>query len=461
MAMSKVSNLSALNAAITRAKKDRDRPFNPGEGPRPVLPLVAHLDERGVRAVWDAVSEILRHRPGLYNEFVSEGDLFDQIVDVVAQADEPLAFVDLVAAIETRLAEPARWLVAVPLANLLVPGGYLRIEENMAVLEASVQDPNWTSVGHSDPQRDPFAMFRDLKDRLDPGTRWEREDGRRGALDTRMTAKLIVVESGTERTALARATTHTRLALAMWCLLDPPNERTLWPSLGEWLPRPYFEAGMVHKPYESGKWTGTSVASGRISTEYQEYTVTDDAQKLAAPFSMMRLAETMLAPRAVLSAAWQLHLAERQPADIERTDELVHLHTAIDALCDLELGPNDHDTQKRWNAITGQFGVWEELKNVYRAEELQQAKQLGRDLRNITQHGSDDVLVNLGYPKGAKRQVQGRRELTGEQLSLARASFTLPVLRHGVRTVARRLAVDGIENGWADDRFAGFLRPVA
>jgi hypothetical protein len=459
--MSRVSDLKALNAAITRAKKDRDRPFDPGEGPRAVLPLVAHLDERGVRAVWGAVSEILRGRPVLYNEFISERDLFDQIVDVVAQADKPLAFVDLVAAIEARLAEPARWLVAVPLANLLVPGGYLRIEENVAVLEASVQDPNWTPLGHSDPQRDPFAMFHDLKDRLDPGTRWEREDGRRGALDTRMTAKLIVLESGTERTALARATTHTRLALAMWCLLDPPDKRTLWPSLGEWLPRPYFEAGIVHKPYESGKWTGTSVPSGRINTEYQEYTVTDDALKLGAPFSMMRLADTMLAPRAVLSAAWHLHLAERQPADIERTDELVHLHTAIDALCDLGLGPNDRDTQKRWNAITVRFGVWEELENVYRAEELQQAQQLGRDLRNITQHGSDDVLVNLGYPKGAKRQVRGRRELTGEQLSLARASFTLPVLRHGVRTVARRLAVDGIENGWADDRFAGFLGPGA
>jgi hypothetical protein len=53
--MSKVPNLEALNAAIMRAKQDRDRPFDPGEGPRPVLPLVAHLDERGVRAVWDAV----------------------------------------------------------------------------------------------------------------------------------------------------------------------------------------------------------------------------------------------------------------------------------------------------------------------------------------------------------------------------------------------------------------------
>lgn len=458
--MAKVPDLQALSAAITRAKRDRDRPFEPGEESRPVLPLVAYIDERGVRGVWGAVSEIRRHREDLYNEFVSERDLFDQIVDVVAEAEEPLDFAGLGTGIDARLAEPARWLVAVPLANFMVPGGYLRIEEDVAVLESSVQDPEWTPHGHSDPERDPFAMFHDLKDRLDGGVRWEREGGHRGALDTRMTAKLFVIESGTERSALARATTRARLALAVWCLLDPPGDKTLWPSLGEWLPRPYVEAGVVHKPYEPGKWTGTTVPSGRITTQYNEYTVTDKPERLAAPFVMMRQADTLLAPRAVLSAAWQLLIADRQPGGIQRTDELVHLHTAIDALCDIGLGPDDHDTQKRWNVVTQRFGVWEELKDVYRPEELDQAQRLGRDVRDVTEHGSDDVLVNLGYPKGARRQVQGKRELTGEQLSLARASFTLPVLRHGVRSVARRLAVDGIENGWDDSRFKGFFTRV-
>ena len=117
VAMSREPNLEALNAVINRATADRDRPFDPGEGPRAVLPLIAHLDERGTRAVWNAVSEILRRRPELYNEFVSERDRFDQIVDVVAQADEPLTFAGLVEAIATRLADPARWLVAVSLAN--------------------------------------------------------------------------------------------------------------------------------------------------------------------------------------------------------------------------------------------------------------------------------------------------------------------------------------------------------
>ncbi len=362
MPVSNPPSLDGLHAATHRAQEVRDRPFAPGEVSRPVLPLVSYLDEPGVRDIWAVVSEIRSRRAELYNEFVSEVDLFDQVVDVVAEAEEPLVFADLVRTIESRRAEPAHWLVAVPLANFLVPGGYLLIVEDVAALDMSVQDPKWTPSGHGDPQRNPFAMFHDLKDRLDPGVRWEREGSHRGALDTRMTAKLVIVESGTERTALARAATRTRLALAVWCLLDPPDETMLWPSLGEWLPRPYFEAGMVHKPYEPGAWTGTTTPSGRVSTQYQEYTVTDDAQKLAAPFWMMRHAETMLAPRAVLSGAWQLHLAERQPADVERTDELVHLHTAIDALCDLGLGPGDHDTQRRWRAITERFGVWKALR---------------------------------------------------------------------------------------------------
>ncbi len=38
------------------------------------------------------------------------------------------------------------------------------------------------------------------------------------------------------------------------------------------------------------------------------------------------------------------------------------------------------------------------MTGIYGQRELNEAKQLTRDLRTITQHGSDDILVNLGYP---------------------------------------------------------------
>jgi len=342
---------------------------------------------------------------------------------------------------------------------VLIPDGFVLIEKDRAALGMSVQDPDWTPVANKDPRQDPFAMFNGLQDRIDAGVRWTTGIKHPERLDTRMTAKLLLVESGTERAAIVRAVTRTRLALAVWCLLDPPDETMVWPMVGEWLPGSFLRAGIVHKPYEPGAWTGATSASGRSLTEYQEYTLTMDPLKLAAPFSMMRLAETMHAPRAALSGAWQLHLAERQPRDLERTDDLVHLHTAIDALCDVGLGPTDFETKKRWKVLAERFGAWTSLGSAYRASDIAAAQQLGRDLRDITQHGSDDVLVNLGYPEERVRQVQGKRELTGQQLALARARFTLPILRHGVRTVARALVTDGIANGWDDGRFRQFFQP--
>ena len=154
----------------------------------------------------------------------------------------------------------------------------------------------------------------------------------------------------------------------------------------------------------------------------------------------------------MLSAAWSLHLAERQPADQERTDSLSHLHAAVEAICDIGAGPG-HDGPRRWERITDRFGVWDEMRDHYGPRELSDAKQLTRDLRNITQHGSDDVLVNLGYPAEAIRPLSKQRSATGEDLAIARAVTAHGVLHEAVRTVVKRLAEDGIENGWDDDRF--------
>lgn len=236
--------------------------------------------------------------------------------------------------------------MAVPLTNLLVPGGYALLQKNVAALAMSVQDPDWTPLGNSDPPRDPFAMFHDLKDRLPEGVRWYPEAERDSRVDTRMTAKLFMVQTGTETAALSVAMTRARLALAIWCLLDPPDATTLWPAIGQWLPRPHIEAGIDYKLYEPGKFTGSARARGRWTHHYREYTVTADPVKLAAPFEMMRLAQTMIGPRAIVSAAWALHLAERQPSDLERTDVLVHLRAAIESLLRSSKGSQRHQRRE-------------------------------------------------------------------------------------------------------------------
>ena len=455
--MSSSSESRSLNAAVERAKTERHG-LKPGDQ---ILPLVEYLDDRGERATWRVVGRLRQQEPALYNRFLGERHLRDLVVDVVEDQDVAVDFSTLVRELERRADAAGEWLVAVPLANLLVPGGYLCIEEGVAALKMSLQDPDWKMWGNDDPANDPFALFHDLKDKLDEGVRWHREDHpHTGRLDTRMTAKLFIVQQGTETAALSVAMTKARLALAIWCLLDPPDSMKLWPSTGDWQPRPYVHDNVVYKLYEPGQWIGSAQARGRRSFHLGEYTVTDDPNRLKAPFEMMRLAEKMIAPRAVASAAWALHLAERAPADQERTDALVHLRSAIEAICDTGNGPTG-DGDRRWARITERFGVWKAMSGFYGQRDSKEAKRFARDLRNIAQHGSDDILVNLGYPPEAIRPMQDGRALTGEQLGLARAAAAYPVLHHAVREVVSRLARDGIADGWNDERFRRQFEPLA
>ncbi len=224
--------------------------------------------------------------------------LRDLIVDIAADQPAPIDFSILVQELERRADAAGEWLVAVPMANLLAPGGYLCIQQGVAALQMSVQDPNWQMWGSDDPARDPFALFHDLNDKLDEGVRWHRQDHpHTGRLDTRMTAKMFIVQRGTDTAALSVAVTKAGLALAIWCLLDPPGPMKLWPATAQWQPRPYIYDNVVYKLHEPGQWIGKARTQGRRSFHLGEYTITTDAARLKAPFEMMRLAESMAAPR--------------------------------------------------------------------------------------------------------------------------------------------------------------------
>jgi hypothetical protein len=82
------------------------------------------LDENGERATWRAVGELRQREPALYNRFVGERLLRDLLVDIVADHDGAMDFPILVEEVTRRAESAEEWLIAVPLANLLVPGGY-------------------------------------------------------------------------------------------------------------------------------------------------------------------------------------------------------------------------------------------------------------------------------------------------------------------------------------------------
>lgn len=81
-------------------------------------------------------------------------------------------------------------------------------------------------------------------------------------------------------------------------------------------------------------------------------------------------------------------------------------------------------------------------------------------MRNLTTHGSDDTLVNLGYPPELIRKLSGPRKgngegrtRSGEELSLAQTAAIYPVIATAVRLAASRVAQQGIESGWDDAVF--------
>lgn len=459
-------SLAPLHAAITRAAAEQKRPPATGEE-RPWLPVQAYVDERGMRDVWRAVGDLASLEPQLFNRFLGERTLADLIVETLAEVDNVPSWRELCEALERIANDQDRWLVSVPIANLMPPASYVELGPR-AGLGLATQERDWSPVG-GNPPLDPFAPHRHLGDRLSLGARWRREtfDGEETRVDTRRTCAIFIVEEGTREMALSVARTRARYALATWCLLKPPEEHELWPSFAEWLPQPYLHDAIDHKLFEQGEWMQKQRVHGRTITEYGLYELPADEVVLRAPFDAMEFAPERRCARALLSAAWSLYLAEREPNDLERTDRLLHIHAAIDALSDpsgAERRPRptllrrlfgrverEKPTQEnRWGRLTERYGIWRQMRNVYRQDELIAAQRLTLDLRNIGAHGADASLANLGYPAAAIRELRGGRVRTGEELALARAAASLPMITTAAHDAAVRLLRGALEHGWDD-----------
>ena len=223
----------------------------------------------------------------------------------------------------------------------------------------------------------------------------------------------------------------------------------------------YILRGTTRKLFEPGTWAKVrSAERGKGIYHYAEYELPRKPEIVHAPFEAMeRAAENRLCARAALSAAWSLFLAERKPQELERTDRIVLVSAAIEALCDLGRGPTGGG-KGRWEALSDRLGVWDEIRESYSDKEIEEAKSLARDLRNMTAHGSDDTLVNLGYPPELIRKLSRPRKgdeegrtRSGEELGLTQTAAIYPVIATAVRRAASRLAQQGIETGWDDAVF--------
>jgi hypothetical protein len=104
--------------------------------------------------------------------------------------------------------------------------------------------------------------------------------------------------------------------------------------------------------------------------------------------------------------------------------------------------------------VAANVDVWEGLDEIRLTKDrVRTLHERLRDVRNIAVHGSDAVLVNLGYPADAVRTMRGRRTVSGSELALAVIDSAWQPLGYAVPHVVRHLWLQAVDSGFDDVAF--------
>jgi hypothetical protein len=397
--------------------------------------------------------------PDVYDRYLYDRTIMDMIVDYLAHCERPPTLAQLVTELRRRSLSQSSWLIEVPLTNLEAPEDVLPLGFGRLLVRGDERRDAMRDGSHLDV----FAVHRHLGDRLPGRGRWLPAAGSRDtAVDTRATAFLHLVEEGTEELAVNLAETRAKYALAVWCLLKQPRmtkaARPTWPSATYWLPAPYLRYGPLHKPYEPrGTLTGGSSRRSAIITEHGLYRLTTRREVLMAPFEAMEKAHRgNQCALALLSAARSLYLAAAYATDFERTERIMHLWAAREALADPGRARGRGTADDRWDRLVKNLRLRGSLtKSGYDRAEVDAALALLHSIRDLATHRAEDVLVNLSFPSALSVHLHEARRLDADALALSRIVSAFPILYRLVWKAAMRLTEDAIKSGW-DER--GFHR---
>jgi hypothetical protein len=411
-----------------------------------------HLTPEDQALIWEVIRYLRREERELYRKFLHERTIFSIIVNHFAESAS-VEMVDLVAELWRRATNENTWLVDIPVTNLVLSRETVPLGPHAMLVRADAhRQPRPRFEGYL---KDVMPVRRHLGDQLTPYRRWltssrfwEQD------IDTRAFASLMLVERGIEEVAISLAESRARLALAMWCLLTPPRAQfhpsQPWPDVGRFVPAPFIELGTPRKLYTTrlgGQRRGAHI------TTYNPYNLTRSEPFQRAPFEAMDEARKgNQCALALLSAARSLYLAERVPNGLERTERLLHVWRAKEALCSRgRRGQGDND--QRWERVVLNLRLRGEMqRRGYAKEEIEEAFDLLRALRDLATHRSEDVLVNLDYPDQLKTQLR-QRELDANSLGLALVAADWPVLLMMVHVATRRLLKTAMKKGWDESWF--------
>ena len=445
--MAPTPDLGQLKQAVDEAVLASRRPPTPDAESWPFTFPHQHLAPEAWRQVYGVVRYVRQQHGALFQRFLRQGHIAFHIVDYLVDEREP-TLRDLVRALRAVANRESKWVISVPICNLTLPRETVPLGKYAMLVRTDATRGSERRFGSH--LAEPWAVERYLGDQMSPWPRWEKAS--RGIwrdvdIDTRMTAALTLVEEGVEELAVDVAQVRTRLAVAMWCVLKPPrvpgDPNPLWPSVGGWTPAPFLEYATLHKAYEPTMPRRASRRGNSIA-EHAEYRLTRSDVQLRAPFTAMdaALAGSRCA-LSLLSAARSLFLAQQVPNNLERTEQVLHVWCAREALTDPGRGHGDRN--ERWRHVTRNLRLESELvSRGYDRDEVRAAFKLSEGVRNLAAHRADDVLLNLNYP-GKLRAQRGP--------SLSAVASDWPILLVALRIAVRRLSKRAARVGWSDQWF--------
>lgn len=456
------ADLQALLPIVRVAERKVYEPPVPGMESWPHTFPHDHLSVNDWSIVWRVVREIRSASQDVFVQFLYERSIADFVVEYLAEAEGPVRGGSLLAELKARAEEQDVWLVNVPLVNVQAWHLHIPLGERCVLSRTNGEPPAETQRLVS--ERDPFAVERHLGDSIRPRGQWLRAGVISPVpIDTRATASLSIVASGTEELAFTVARSEARLMLALWCLLKPPkrteNSRPLWPTVGGWAPQPTLELGTQRKLFNPKNDRQGASQKGASITQYGPYVLTRSDRNLRSPAEAMRLARTgNQCALSLLSAARALYNAQRFPSDLERSEKVAEVWRAREALCDP--GPRGQGSAKqRWHALEKRLKIRSYLRGLgYDQSEIDAALDLNYAVRVLSAHRSDDVLVNLNYPPTLSSRSNDQKVRSGHDLALAAVASDGPIVLAAVRRATRALARVAISSGWDEVKFHSYFK---
>jgi hypothetical protein len=454
-------DLARLRVRIAAIEADARAPLRPDEESRPYQPISASFDEDDWLAVTRVARAVARGHRTTLNVFLGEIGLARAVVDAIAEPQTfppqtrprpvPTSIEDLAAQIGEAV-DVGDWLVSTPLSNCVLPQPLIELDDECFLIRAneSPDPPRWAE--DDDPG---FELRRRLGESVNVRPRWLHTSALSQPLDTRMTAAVVLAVRCPEPLAPQIAQATTDYLLAGWMLFAPPPHLRLWPAAGPWAPQSWLQFAAPAKPFrrEKDDPAAKRARTGSIQ-QYFEYELPEDAVLLKRPLRAVRRAETHHSARALLSSTWAWRHAARGSSSLEVTDVMFYAFTCLAALCEDPKAQNDRAMFRRWDALR---------RNVPRLSErgldagldddaLEHALQTLHDARNLAAHGSDAVLVNLGYPASMTRTFR-KREVEGIELGLASLHAALRPSLWLLREVLLHCWIAADESDFDDNQF--------